>query len=85
MTDPIIITIRETGLVSASYGISRLDVEKVTENNIEIYQITVLNSAGVELPSTGGSGTTIYYILGAILMVLAAGGLVFSRRRGIRL
>ncbi len=85
LTDPIIITIRETGLVSASYGISRLDVEKVTENNIEIYQITVLNSAGVELPSTGGSGTTIYYILGAILMVLAAGGLVFSRRRGIRL
>ena len=42
--------------------------------------ITVVNKAGSELPSTGGIGTTIFYVIGAIL-VLGAGVLLVTRRR----
>ena len=45
-----------------------------------IYKIQVVNNKGAELPSTGGIGTTIFYIVGAIL-VLGAGILLVTRRR----
>lgn len=45
-----------------------------------IYKIQVVNNKGAELPSTGGIGTTIFYIIGAIL-VLGGGILLISRRR----
>lgn len=38
------------------------------------------NTKGVELPSTGGIGTTLFYVIGAIL-VLGAGVLLVTRRR----
>lgn len=38
------------------------------------------NNKGAELPETGGMGTTIFYVLGAIL-VLGAGGLLIARKR----
>ena len=38
------------------------------------------NNKGGVLPSTGGIGTTIFYVIGAIL-VLAAGVLLVARRR----
>lgn len=41
---------------------------------------SIVNTQGVELPSTGGIGTTIFYIIGAIL-VLGAGILLVTRRR----
>lgn len=41
---------------------------------------TVVNNAGSELPSTGGIGTTMFYVIGAIL-VLGAGVLLVTRRR----
>ena len=41
---------------------------------------TIINNAGSVLPSTGGIGTTIFYIVGAIL-VLGAGILLVTRRR----
>lgn len=40
----------------------------------------ITNTQGVELPSTGGIGTTIFYVIGVIL-VLAAGILLVTRRR----
>jgi LPXTG-motif cell wall-anchored protein len=43
-------------------------------------KITIDNKAGSVLPSTGGIGTTIFYIVGAIL-VLGAGILLVTRRR----
>lgn len=41
---------------------------------------SIVNKRGVELPSTGGMGTTMFYAIGAIL-VLGAGILLVSKRR----
>ena len=41
---------------------------------------TIQNNSGAELPSTGGIGTTIFYIVGAIL-VIGAGVILVTRRR----
>ena len=43
---------------------------------------TVVNNAGTELPSTGGIGTTIFYALGAALMIGAGVLLVTKKRMG---
>ncbi len=42
--------------------------------------VTVVNNTGSTLPSTGGIGTTMFYVIGAIL-VLGAGVLLVTRRR----
>ena len=44
------------------------------------FETNVLNKKGVLLPSTGGMGTTIFYVLGGIL-VLGAGVLLVTRRK----
>ena len=41
---------------------------------------TVTNNAGQELPSTGGIGTTIFYIAG-IVLVLGAAAIIIARRK----
>ena len=43
-------------------------------------QADIVNNAGSELPSTGGIGTTIFYIVGAVLVV-AAGVLLITKKR----
>lgn len=45
-----------------------------------LYKETIKNQKGTELPSTGGIGTTIFYIIGAIL-VIGAGVVLVTRRR----
>lgn len=58
---------------------------KVTEVNVNIDTIAatavvVVNKAGTELPSTGGMGTTVFYVLGAVL-VLGAVVLLVTKKR----
>lgn len=45
---------------------------------------TVTNNIGVELPTTGGIGTTIFYLIGSILVIGAGIVLVAKRRMAIR-
>ena len=52
-----------------------------TADNVPVYQFDpIVNKQGTELPSTGGIGTTIFYVVGAIL-VLGAGIVLITRRR----
>lgn len=43
---------------------------------------TVVNQAGATLPETGGTGTTIFYVVGGMLAVLAAVLLITRKRMG---
>ncbi|MBQ2445004.1 MAG: LPXTG cell wall anchor domain-containing protein, partial [Oscillospiraceae bacterium] len=45
-----------------------------------VARVTIINQAGTELPSTGGTGTTIFYLMGSVL-VLAAVVLLVSKKR----
>ena len=47
------------------------------------FVITLENNKGAELPSTGGMGTTLFYIFGAILMIGASIVLVTRRRMSV--
>ena len=48
---------------------------------VPVYQFDpVVNQQGTELPSTGGIGTTIFYVMGSIL-VICAGVVLITRRR----
>lgn len=53
---------------------------KETAVDYNVSAITVVNTQGTTLPSTGGIGTTIFYIIGAIL-VIGAGVVLVTRRR----
>ncbi len=52
----------------------------VTDNVWTAGGVHVVNNAGTELPSTGGMGTTLFYILGAALMLGAVVLLVTKKR-----
>ena len=61
----------------------------VTENGTalksdseHLYAFSVENNSGTELPSTGGIGTTIFYIVGSLLAVGAVILLVTKKRMG---
>ena len=40
----------------------------------------IINNAGTLLPSTGGMGTTLFYVLGSLLAVCAVVLLIAKRR-----
>lgn len=66
------------------YELTNLEITSgtVKDNNISLgtVQETVVNTNDLILPTTGGIGTTIFYVLGAVL-VLGAGILLVVRRR----
>ena len=69
LADAVTIVIGENGVVNGT-----------TEAPQGVDEVKVLNQAGAELPSTGGMGTTIFYVLGSILVVGAAVLLVTRKR-----
>lgn len=54
----------------------------VTYNRTSTGDVKVENQTGTELPSTGGIGTTIFYIVGSLLAVGAVILLVTKKRMG---
>ena len=60
-------------------GSSLTKVDKAIAE-LTLYKETVVNQQGAVLPSTGGIGTTIFYVIGAIL-VIGAGVVLVTRRR----
>lgn len=55
-------------------------VDNVDNNGILNSKINVINNAGALLPSTGGMGTTLFYVIGGLLVVCAAVLLVTRKR-----
>lgn len=55
------------------------DDKSVTADN-NLYAFLIENKSGAELPSTGGIGTTVFYVLGGLLVV-CAGVLLITKRR----
>lgn len=54
----------------------------MNENTWTAGGVHVVNQSGTELPSTGGIGTTIFYVLGSVLVLGAAVLLVTKKRMG---
>lgn len=94
LTAPVTVEAKKTGQISTNTTVY-LDKDgnvvgkdsdaKVTEVNVDIAAIAatavvVVNKAGTELPSTGGMGTTVFYVLGAVLVV-GAGVLLVTKKR----
>ena len=52
----------------------------ITSSATAAVEVTVVNNAGTELPSTGGMGTTIFYVVGGLLIIGAAIVLVARRK-----
>ena len=71
----VIITDTTTDPTNPSHGVSYIVNGEEADGTV-----TVLNQTGSVLPSTGGIGTTIFYIVGAIL-VIGAGIVLVTRRR----
>ena len=69
LADPITIVIGENGVVNGT-----------TDAPQGVEEVKVLNQSGTELPSTGGMGTTIFYVLGSILVIGAVVLLVTKKR-----
>ena len=73
LAGPVTVTIDHNGYVNATEtlttGVTRIEVE---------------NNTGSELPSTGGMGTTIFYVVGGLLMAAAVVLLVTKKKVSAR-
>ena len=50
------------------------------QDTTDVGQVEIENKSGTELPSTGGIGTTIFYVLGSILVIGAVVLLIAKKR-----
>ncbi|MBQ5812946.1 MAG: LPXTG cell wall anchor domain-containing protein, partial [Clostridia bacterium] len=66
--------------IEAPAGYNMLTARVAVTPDVEAVEAVVVNSIGTELPSTGGIGTTIFYALGAV-MVIGAGVLLVAKKR----
>ncbi|MCR4756497.1 MAG: isopeptide-forming domain-containing fimbrial protein, partial [Butyrivibrio sp.] len=65
----------------APAGYNRLETRTpATVNGANTAEVPVLNNSGSLLPSTGGIGTTIFYILGGILIVAGIAYFIVRRK-----
>ncbi|MGN0315709.1 MAG: SpaH/EbpB family LPXTG-anchored major pilin [Fusicatenibacter sp.] len=69
LAGPVTVVIGENGVVNGT-----------TEAPQGVDEVKVQNQSGTELPSTGGIGTTIFYVLGSILAIGAVVLLVTRKR-----
>ena len=67
-------------VVETQYSFNHNGPHTSTMTTTESNDSDLINTQGVELPSTGGMGTTILYVGGSILVILAAILLITKRR-----
>lgn len=81
LTGPIEVEI--TATTSATSGSETVHYKNSSETSYTLATdatVKVLNKAGTQLPSTGGIGTTLFYVIGGVLMAVAAVLLVTKKR-----
>ena len=76
---PITVEIKANATFEKCEWTVTADNEAVTADGA-LYAFLVENKSGAELPSTGGIGTTVFYVLGGLLVV-CAGVLLITKRR----
>ncbi|MBE5781588.1 MAG: LPXTG cell wall anchor domain-containing protein, partial [Clostridiales bacterium] len=74
----VITTLEAT--VDMNTGDSNIVDVTATDTGLSTISFNVANNSGILLPSTGGMGTTIFYVAGGVLVLLAL-VLLISRRR----
>ena len=84
LPNPVVITVTVDGVTydegtslsssSSGHGVSY-------NNSTGVYTLKISNSAGYELPSTGGTGTYPYTVVGLVLTMLSATAGLMRRRR----
>ena len=62
-------------------GGNPMNVTLTKDESSGVWTITIPNQPGVELPATGGSGTALYYILGAALVLGAGVALMLMKKK----
>ena len=81
LTEPIEVEI--TATTSVTSGSETVQYKNLSESSYTPATdatVKVLNKAGTQLPSTGGIGTTLFYVIGGVLMAVAAVLLVTKKR-----
>lgn len=70
---------------AAPAGYNKLNQDKeFTVTADQTLTVEIPNNSGTELPSTGGMGTTIFYVLGSVLVLGAAVLLVTKKRMSMK-
>ncbi|MBQ6609760.1 MAG: LPXTG cell wall anchor domain-containing protein [Oscillospiraceae bacterium] len=69
-----------TSVSGAGNSITLAQHTKAADNTIDGVSTDIINQSGTQLPSTGGIGTTIFYVVGGVL-VLAAIILLVTKKR----
>lgn len=86
LSQPITITI--TGNATNSGWTASANIEgtntNLTLNSDEYFEFNIANNKGVTLPGTGGVGTTIFYIIGGLMISGALVLLIVKKRMSIK-
>lgn len=77
---PITITITANATLDGCTWTVKNGETGLTAGTDHLFAFNVVNNAGTEIPSTGGIGTTVFYVLGSVL-VLGAIVLLVTKRR----
>lgn len=81
LTDPIEVEITATSdATGVSETVEYKNSSETSYTKATDATVKVLNKAGTQLPSTGGIGTTLFYVIGGGLMAVAAVLLVTKKR-----
>ncbi len=80
LKDPVTIEITDNAaLTNANWTVKSGDTALVA-NDDNHFVVQVKNNKGTKLPSTGGIGTTLFYVIGGLLVV-AAGIILVTKKR----
>ncbi|MBQ9326426.1 MAG: isopeptide-forming domain-containing fimbrial protein [Clostridia bacterium] len=79
--EPALSSVTGTDTHGSTTTLDPINLGTMTDN--KGVETDVINNSGSVLPSTGGIGTTIFYILGSLLVLVAGVILVTKRRMGV--